>query len=266
MKLPQNILLLLVTFIITACNFTLAEDVTPPPNYVSPTPAPTLAFYPGQIPNLENGATIYSEKCAPCHGETGMGDGEQGIQLQGVTVPAFGLPEIARSASLAQWHTIVTRGNIERFMPPFASLSDQERWDVVAYAMTFHITQEEIARGKELFEANCAGCSTEYFEDQSKMASLSEIELARMIKEGNDEVKAFGENMDEDEVWAVVAYLRTLSFANASVASAAQTPAPPEATPVGGRTQVPVTSEATGISLSGFGTVNGSIENNTGAD
>ena len=73
---------------------------------------------------------IFAEKCAPCHGETGLGDGEQGIQL-GVTVPAFGLPEIARPASLAQWYTIVTRGNMERFMPPFASLSDQERWDVV---------------------------------------------------------------------------------------------------------------------------------------
>ncbi|MCI0556229.1 MAG: c-type cytochrome [Anaerolineae bacterium] len=277
MKLPQIILLILGTFILTACNFTLAEDITPPPNYVSPTPAPTLGpLYPAQAPSIENGAAIYSEKCAPCHGETGMGDGAQGIQLS-VPVPAFGLSEIARPASLAQWYTTVTRGNITRFMPPFTSLTDQERWDVVAYAMTFHATQEEIERGKELFEANCTDCSTDYFKDQQKISSLSEVELARIIKEGNDEVKAFGENLDEDEVWAVAAYLRTLSFAAASAASAStppptepvsvlQTPVSAVTTPIGGTAQVPVPSEATAVSQPGFGTVNGSIENKTGAN
>ncbi len=34
--------LLTVTLLLAACNFTLAEDVTPPPNYVPPTPGPTL--------------------------------------------------------------------------------------------------------------------------------------------------------------------------------------------------------------------------------
>src|SRR5215510_14171097 len=230
MKLRAITLLILGTLILSACNFTLAEDITPPPNYVPPTPVPTLGpLYPAQAPSIENGAAIYSEKCAPCHGETGMGDGPQGIQLQGVTVPAFGLPEVARPASLAQWYTTVTRGNIERFMPPFASLSDQERWDVVAYAITFHTTKDEIEKGRKLFEANCEGCSTDYFKDQLKMSSLSEVELARIVKEGNDEVKAFGENLNDDEVWAVAAYLRTLSFATASVASAS-TPLAPAAT------------------------------------
>ena len=281
MKFPQNILLLLGAFLLSACNFTLAEDITPPPNYVPPTPAPTLGpLHPAQTPNLDNGAAIYSEKCAPCHGETGMGDGEQGIQLQGVTVPAFGLPEIARPASLAQWYTTVTQGNIERFMPPFASLSDQERWDVVAYAMTFHITQQEIERGKELFEKNCEACSTDYFKDQLKMSSLSEVELAHIIKEGNDDVKAFGANLDEDEVWAVAAYLRTLSFLSDSVVSAStplasrptepapasQTPVSALGTPVEGTAQTAVPSGATAVLAQEFGTVSGLVENNTGAD
>src|SRR5688500_8029548 len=249
MKFHQIIPLILGTLLLfSACNFTLAEDVTPPPNYVPPTPVPTLGpLYPAQAPNVENGVAIYSEKCAPCHGETGMGDGEQGIQLQGVTVPAFGLPEVARSASLAQWYTIVTRGNIERFMPPFTSLSDQERWDVVAYAMTFHTSPEEIEKGKELFESNCADCSTEFFKDQMKMSALSEVELARIIKEGNDEVSAFGANLDEEEVWAVAAYLRTLSCSTAPVVSASTPPVGTESvsetlvsaagTPVGASTQ-----------------------------
>jgi mono/diheme cytochrome c family protein len=182
MKFRHLALLAIATVVITACNFTLAEDITPPPNYVPPTPMATLGpLFPTQAPSTENGELIFAEKCAPCHGATGLGDGEQGIQL-GVTVPAFGLPEIARPASPAQWYTIVTQGNMERFMPPFASLNDQERWDVVAYAMTLHTSQDEIAQGKELFEANCADCSTDFFQDQAAMSALSGVELARIVK------------------------------------------------------------------------------------
>jgi mono/diheme cytochrome c family protein len=278
MKLRQPLLIIIATILLTACNFTLAEDVTPPPNYVPPTPAPTLGpLFPAQAPSTENGAAIFAEKCAPCHGASGLGDGPQGIQL-GVTVPAFGLPEIARPASPAQWYTTVTQGNMERFMPPFASLSDQQRWDVVAYAMTLHTSEEEIAKGKELFEANCADCSTDFFKDQSKMSALSEVELARIIKQGNEEVRAFGSNLSDDDMWAVAAYLRTLAFDTAPVAAAPASTSTPAAlavtetlastdaeTPVG-TGPAPATNEATAVAKAGFGTVSGSIENKTGAD
>src|SRR6266498_2707522 len=274
-----------LTLLLSACNFTLAEDVTPPPNYVPPTPAPTLGpLFPAQAPSTENGAGIFAEKCAPCHGKTGLGDGERGIQL-GVTVPAFGLPEIARPAFPAQWYTTVTRGNMERFMPPFVSLSDQQRWDVVAYAMTLHTSEEEITKGKELFEANCANCSTDFFKDQSKMSALSEVDLARIIKQGNQEVPAFGSTLSDDEVWSIAVYLRTLSFNTESVEAAAAststaipatavvkatvtsevgTPST-ETTPVGTE-QAPSTNEATAIVKAGFGTVSGSIENKTNTE
>ena len=269
MKLRHFILPTITTIILTACNFTLAEDVTPPPNYVSPTPAPTLGpLFPAESPSTENGATIFAQKCAPCHGATGMGDGAQGIQL-GVTVPAFALPEIGRPASPAQWYAVVTQGNMERFMPPFASLNDQERWDVVAYIITLHSSKEEIAKGKELFAANCANCSTDLFKDQSKMSGLSEVDLARIIKQGNDEVKAFGSNLTDDDVWAVAAYVRSLSFDNAPIVSApASTPEAGVGTPSAERTligteQVAATSESSSVAKAGFGTVSGSIENNT---
>jgi mono/diheme cytochrome c family protein len=271
-------IIIILTILLSACNFTLAEDVTPPPNYVSPTPAPTLGpLFPAQAPNTANGAAIFAEKCAPCHGATGLGDGPQGIKL-GVTVPAFGLPEIARPASPAQWYTIVTQGNMERFMPPFVSLSDQERWDVVAYVMTLHTSKEEIAKGKELFEANCTNCSTDFFKDPSKMSALSEVELARIIKQGNEEVQAFGSNLGDDDVWAVTAYVRTLAFDTTPVAAASASTPTPEAVAVAqtllptdgvtpdGTEQFPTTSGATTVAKAGFGTVSGSIENNTDAD
>lgn len=267
--------LFVITFILSACNFTLAEDVTPPPGYIPPTPVPTLSLVPPQTPNIADGAAIYTEKCVPCHGETGMGDGPQGIQL-GVTVPAFALPEVARPASPAQWYTTVTRGNIERFMPPFVSLSDQQRWDVVAYITTLHTTKDQIQKGKRLFEENCAGCSTDYFKDQAKMSTISEVELARIIRLGNDEVKAFGANLSDDDMWAVAAYLRSLSFESASLAQPTSAPInetpvaanagspTAEGTPIGGAAQTEVPNEATPATKEGFGTVSGTIENKTG--
>ena len=85
--------LLILAFLLSACTFSLAEDMTPPPNYFPPTPMPTLGpLYPAEAPDIENGAAIYAEKCAACHGPQGMGDGDQGKQLP-VTVAGLGLPQ-----------------------------------------------------------------------------------------------------------------------------------------------------------------------------
>src|SRR3989304_4538731 len=129
MKLRHTLLLAIITVLLTACNFTLAEDVTPPPGYLPPTPMPTLGpLYPANTPNIHNGALIYIEKCAPCHGDTGLGDGEKGKELP-ITVAAIGFPEGAEKAQPSAWVIQVTQGNLDRFMPPFSSLNDQERWD-----------------------------------------------------------------------------------------------------------------------------------------
>jgi mono/diheme cytochrome c family protein len=274
MKLRLVILILLAT-ILSACNMSLAEDVTPPPGYIPPTPMPTLVLFPPQTPNVANGEAIYFEKCAACHGPTGLGDGPQGIQL-GVTVPAFALPEIARSASPAAWYTIVTRGKIERFMPPFASLNDQERWDVVAYITTLHTSEEQIQKGREIFESTCADCPTDFYRDQTKMSGLSMVALARIVRLGNEEIPAFGENLSDEEMWAVADYLRSLTYdttppAAPAPVSAAETPVPAgagtpsaEGTAIGSE-QAQATEEVAPI-IEGFGSVSGSIENRTGTN
>lgn len=234
---PRLFSLVIFVFLLTACNFSLAEDVTPPPNYVPPTPMPTLGpLYPAEAPSIENGAAIYAEKCAACHGPAGMGDGDQGKQLP-VTVAALGLPQVGRAASPADWFTVVTRGNIERFMPPFASLTDQQRWDVVAYALTFHTKAEQVAQGQSVFEANCAGCSLDFFKDQTEMAALSADDLVQLLKNGSDKVTALSGNLSDDDLYAAAAYLRTLTFAvtlptpTPEPVTPTPTAAAPEATP-----------------------------------
>jgi mono/diheme cytochrome c family protein len=283
MKLRHILLLAISVIFLSACNMTLAADVTPPPNYVPPTAAPTLGpGYPANAPDLANGEIIYAEKCAPCHGDTGLGNGPQSKDLP-VSVIPIGLPETAQKSSPAKWHVTVTQGNIERFMPPFVSLSEQERWDVVAYAFSLHTTEEQIASGRKLFEENCADC-TAAFSNQQMMAALSPNDLFRMIRQGSDALPAFGANFSDEETYAVAAYIRTLTFAPpaAPVAvSVTETPIPAatEVTPSAEETAeateqaevtpeaVDVTPEATAVvEVASAGNISGTIDNQTGAD
>ncbi|MBI3162551.1 MAG: cytochrome c [Chloroflexi bacterium] len=267
MKLHRAIVLAIIIVLLAACNFTLAEDVTPPPGYVPPTPVPTLGpLYPASAPDIANGAIIYAEKCAACHGVAGLGDGEQGKQLP-VTAAPLGLAEYGQTAQPSKWYAQVTQGNLDRFMPPFSSLSDQERWDVVAYALTLYVAEKDLKRGRELFETVCADCPTEIFRNQEWMASISNMELAKILRDGTPEFPGLDSRMTEGGFTELAAYVRTLSFAAPTTASATLTPVSagggtPSAqqTPVDG-TQAAVTPEA----IAGFGNVSGSIDNKTGA-
>jgi mono/diheme cytochrome c family protein len=242
MKL-RSLFILAFALLLTACSFSLAEDVTPPPDYVPPTPVPTLGpVFPSSAPDPARGAAIFAEKCAPCHGAQGLGDGPQGKQLP-VPVAPLGLPEFAAKASPARWFTVVTQGNMDRFMPPFTSLNEQQRWDVVAYALTLHTTPAQVEEGKSLFEANCAACPTDLFTSQEKMAALSGDDLANIVRQGQGDIPAFGSNLSDEQVAAVVTYLRSLSFASAT---------PPTATPEPVTvTSTPLSAEATPAAVGG---------------
>ncbi len=275
MKLRHIIPFAVGAILLSACNMTLAADVTPPPNYVPPTPIPTLGpLFPASAPDVADGKVIYMEKCAPCHGDTGLGDGAQGIQLP-VTVIPIGLPEFAQQASPVEWYTVVTQGNIDRFMPPFASLTEQERWDVVAYAFTLHTTGEQLETGKTIFDETCADCA-DTFRSQEMMSALSPNDLVRMMREGAENLPPFGTDLSDEDAYAVAAYIRTLTFAPpASIAaeSATATPAPAAAeTPAAQETpdaqeQAETEAEAEEtIEEPQAAGVNGFIENRSGKD
>ena len=197
MKFRFAIILILTAVLLSACNFTLASDITPPPDYKSPTPKPTLgALFPAEPPSPQDAAAIYMEKCAPCHGDEGRGDGPQGLQLS-VKVPAFGLPSVGRAAIPSNYFTIVSQGRIENFMPPFSgSLNEQQRWDVVAYALSLHTSAEELAQGKTLYETNCTKChgadgstiAKVNLSDQQFMAKRSEQDLFNAMTNGVPDV------------------------------------------------------------------------------
>ena len=265
MKLRHTLLLAIIIILLSACSFSLAQDVTPPPDYVPPTPAATLGpLFPASAPDISNGAAIYVEKCAACHGNSGLGDGEQGKQLP-VKVAPLGLADFAKAALPAAWYTEVTQGNLDRFMPPFTSLTDQERWNVISYALTLHTKPDQIETGKLLFEKACTDCSKK-FSSLETMSGLSENDLVKIIKEGKGDIPAFGKDFSNDEALAVAMYLRTLTFATLpstpTTASAIETPVSVEAgTPSAGAAPV----NGTQVSGSQKGKVSGSIQNQSGS-
>ena len=238
MKSRFVILLTIMALLVSGC-VSLAEDLTPPPNSSVALEATPEPVYPAAAPVAANGASIYAEKCAACHGDTGLGDGSQSAQLPNPAT-ALGNRNIALQSTPAWWYTAVTKGNLESFMPPFNSLSDQERWDVVAYAYSLTIKEESIALGAELYAENCTLCHGEDgsgitapvdFTDQSFMASRSAVDLALTIVNGSENgMQAFGSDFDDTQIAALTDYLRSLTvdFSGVEAVVVEETPPPAE--------------------------------------
>jgi mono/diheme cytochrome c family protein len=240
---PRLMILLpafLLMFLLAGCGLSLAEDITPPPNYKEPAPvaqpadaqpAAASTAFPLLPPDPAQGAAIFAEKCVPCHGEKGMGDGPQAANLANPVAP-LGSADLARVSRPADWYNMVTQGNLEKFMPGFASLNDRQRWDVVAYALTLSTTPQELAEGKTLYEANCVEChgvtgsadgekaaslsvKPASWTDHERVVNLSAEDMTKVMAGGKEGHPSFESQLNETQRYAVAAYIRTLSFAKA---------------------------------------------------
>ena len=221
-------LLLGAALLLSACN--LAGDVTPPPGAsVGPvsmpsqvaTSEPISAEPPAGAPVVEHGEAIYLERCAPCHGEAGLGDGDQAADLP-VAPTALGDPEIAREAVPADWYQVVTVGRMDRFMPPFSSLSDQQRWDVVGYALSLSFPQDDLDQGAELYQQYCAECHGVNGSGAAggpplnlpeRYAQLSRSGIAAIIGGGQGSMPGFSDELSSGQIWSAAAYTQSLAFA-----------------------------------------------------
>ncbi|MGD8632903.1 MAG: c-type cytochrome [Anaerolineales bacterium] len=221
--------------ILSGCS--LAADVTPPPvlatqqasmpQATAVRPAPTvpaggseLERIPADPPDPFSGALTYAESCAPCHGPEGRGDGEMTANLE-VPVPPLGDPDFAYEAVPADWFEVVTLGRMDRFMPPFRSLTDAQRWDVVAFALGMSSDEGQIEHGQELYQETCAGChgadgragdSGSDLTSLGLFAERSITDLTSVIELGAGEMPAFGDEFDKDDRQALAAYIRTLAY------------------------------------------------------
>jgi len=78
------------------------------------------------------GHALYTANCASCHGDRGMGDGP-GSKGLSIEVPAIGSSSALPDLSPTLAYNVVSVGIRATPMPSFATLSPQDRWNVVNY-------------------------------------------------------------------------------------------------------------------------------------
>lgn len=114
------------------------------------------------IAAVPDGARLYAQNCAVCHGESGTG---------GVGVP-LALPGFQSSVDDAYLRATIRHGRPGRVMPAFARLSDAEVDALVVHIRSWRkdaavpkFTSERIAgdarKGAALFAQHCAACHGE---------------------------------------------------------------------------------------------------------
>lgn len=85
--------------------------------------------------NLTEGETVYRTECALCHGESGTGDGEAGVNLDPAptNIARFAQMRMA-SDDFLFWTLSEGGGVIGSAMPAFKqNLSEQQIWQVILY-------------------------------------------------------------------------------------------------------------------------------------
>jgi len=215
-----------VTPIIPSSGAAATRSAQPAATAAAPqaTPAAGQTLLPARPPSLTDGAQIYAQRCAPCHGAAGKGDGPQSQQIvaqMGGQLPNFADALYARAAKPADWFNATTQGRMTKGMPPFASLTDDQRWSVVAYLFTLALPQEQIAQGKTLYTAQCAQChgpagkpSLPGVPDLTSATTFarSQVELENVIANGRGAMPGFG-NLSQAERAALSGYARSLAWA-----------------------------------------------------
>jgi mono/diheme cytochrome c family protein len=291
MKLERLLFALILSFFLAGCGFSLAADITPPPGSELPASNPTQTepaadpLYPLLPPSPAAGREIYDEKCAPCHGPQGMGDGDRAPSLPN-PVTAIGSANIARLAAPAKWFKVISEGNLERFMPPFPSLSERQRWDVIAYTYSLNATADSIAQGKDLYQKECARChgvegkgdgpdaanlnaTPRDFTDQEFMAGKSTSDFYQAITDGvSPSMPGFESQLSELDRSLLADYLRWLTFSEGGEAAALEgtlsssdTAPTPDSAPM---SEITPTLEIT--ETLNLGVITGTVINSSGGD
>jgi high-affinity iron transporter len=88
---------------------------------------------PRQAPDIAQGAALYAEQCASCHGVNGRGDGPTARGLEPPPI-AFTDAARARERSLFGLYQVIGQGLDGTAMASFAHLSSDDRW-----ALAFHV-------------------------------------------------------------------------------------------------------------------------------
>lgn len=94
----------------------------------------------GQAEAAVAGRQVYAGICAACHGPRGKGTGNIPSLASGPTV----------SASEGEIFWYITKGDLNNGMPSWASLPEQQRWEIVSYVKTLRGAETPVAGATDL--------------------------------------------------------------------------------------------------------------------
>lgn len=144
---------------------------------------------PAKIPDVSQGAALYAQNCASCHGAEGEGPPPAFAQLDPPPI-AFVDRERARDRSLFSLYQVITQGLEETAMQSYASLPEEDRW-----ALAFHtgtLAYGDAAQGERIWNSDPAVRAA--VPDLTALVALTPAELESEI--------------GADKAAAVIAYLR----------------------------------------------------------
>ena len=179
-------------------------------------------------PSASQGITIYAESCAPCHGDTGQGDGPSAAGLPNPPT-AFVNPEPLRALSPQTMFDVIKNGRIERGMPPWKNrLSDEAIWSVIAYLFDLNLGEEGYRQGQALYTEYCAACHGDRGRGDGPLGSDLDVpDLSRWPEWTNisnrdwqssiraDAVHSEAvASLSQDDLDTVLAYVRSLTYSS----------------------------------------------------
>jgi high-affinity iron transporter len=191
--------------------------------------------------DVADGKQIYEKSCLSCHGALGLGDGPAGAALNPKPAPV-GSGEAMRDVTPAMMFRKISVGVTGTAMPAFASLSAEQRWNVVAYLRSLHHTAAEVAQGEGFYTQSCASChGTTGLGDGTVARSLSKLppelgsiawqaertdaQLAQAIAVGiPGSPMPPATQLTPAQIKSVVAYVRTLPTRERTIAAASSAP------------------------------------------
>jgi mono/diheme cytochrome c family protein len=107
--------------------FCLTGRADPTPFHRAPLEATQLVNpYANQPQAIQVGSELYRQHCAVCHGGNAAGSG---------SVPALAHGAV-QTAAAGEVFWFITKGSVSGAMPSWASLPEQQRWQLVSFLQT----------------------------------------------------------------------------------------------------------------------------------
>jgi len=135
-----------------------------------------ISLSPNNVPNIYEGASLYAQQCASCHGKSGGGDGDAAAGLDPPPI-AFTETARARERSLFALYQVIGQGLEGTSMSAYPDLSDQDRWSLAFYIGSMAFADAE--QGKKVWENETT--IRAYVPNMKALSTMTPAELGNMI-------------------------------------------------------------------------------------